>query len=182
MSAATIEATLLDHPVEGRHLAPGTLADQLGDRPTLLIFLRHLGCIFCRECIGDVRKAAAADPSFPPTLFIHMGGVADGDTFFEAHYPEARAIADPGMRLSDGLEVPRGTIGQFLGPEVWACGMKATLKGHGIGKPVGDVRKMPAFVAVDRSGRVTWRYVPRHAADHPDFARVADLVNSAASS
>lgn len=30
-------------PVEGRNLRPGTLGDQLGVGPTLLVFLRHLG-------------------------------------------------------------------------------------------------------------------------------------------
>ena len=30
-------------PVVGLNLHPGTLADQLGDRPTLLVFLRHAG-------------------------------------------------------------------------------------------------------------------------------------------
>ena len=30
-------------PVEGPNLAPGTLLDQLGPEPTLLVFLRHFG-------------------------------------------------------------------------------------------------------------------------------------------
>lgn len=38
-----IDSGLLDTPVEGLNLRPGTFADQLGDRPTLLVFLRHLG-------------------------------------------------------------------------------------------------------------------------------------------
>lgn len=29
--------------VEGVNLKPGTLADQVGDGPTLLVFLRHFG-------------------------------------------------------------------------------------------------------------------------------------------
>jgi len=33
----------LDHPVSGRNLAPGPLADQLQPSPTLLLFLRHFG-------------------------------------------------------------------------------------------------------------------------------------------
>lgn len=33
----------LDTPVTGRNLRPGTLRDQLGDTPTLLVFLRHFG-------------------------------------------------------------------------------------------------------------------------------------------
>jgi len=30
-------------PVSGVNLRPGTLADQLGSQPTLLVFLRHFG-------------------------------------------------------------------------------------------------------------------------------------------
>ena len=38
-----IDPTVLDRPVEGVNLRPGTLRDQLGARPTLLYFLRHFG-------------------------------------------------------------------------------------------------------------------------------------------
>jgi hypothetical protein len=38
-----IEHEVLDGPVAGLNLVPGTLGDQLGDRPTVLAFLRHLG-------------------------------------------------------------------------------------------------------------------------------------------
>jgi hypothetical protein len=43
----TIEARILDAPIEGINLTGGTLRDQLGGEagspPTLLVFLRHLG-------------------------------------------------------------------------------------------------------------------------------------------
>jgi len=34
---------LLDRPVQGTGLAAGTLRDQLRERATLLVFLRHFG-------------------------------------------------------------------------------------------------------------------------------------------
>lgn len=37
-----IPRPVLETPVKGRNLAPGTFGDQLR-RPTLLVFLRHLG-------------------------------------------------------------------------------------------------------------------------------------------
>ena len=39
----TIDDTLLDRPVAGINLEPGTLRHQLGEAPTLLVFLRHFG-------------------------------------------------------------------------------------------------------------------------------------------
>lgn len=39
--AATIPAH--DTPVTGLNLRPGTLGEQIGARPTLIVFLRHFG-------------------------------------------------------------------------------------------------------------------------------------------
>ena len=39
----SIPPSVFQQPVEGVNLQPGTLADQVGDRPTLLVFLRHFG-------------------------------------------------------------------------------------------------------------------------------------------
>lgn len=39
----SIPRATLDGAVEGVNLAPGTLQTQLGDAPTLIIFLRHFG-------------------------------------------------------------------------------------------------------------------------------------------
>ena len=38
-----IEDDVLDRPVAGLNLRPGTLRDQLGAEPTVVAFLRHLG-------------------------------------------------------------------------------------------------------------------------------------------
>lgn len=38
-----IAGDLLNAPVEGLNLKPGTLADQVGEAGDLLFFLRHLG-------------------------------------------------------------------------------------------------------------------------------------------
>lgn len=38
-----IPAQLLDKVVTGVNLRAGTFGDQLGDSPTLLVFLRHFG-------------------------------------------------------------------------------------------------------------------------------------------
>jgi len=42
-----IPSELIARGVSGVNLSPGSLGDQLVDEVTLLIFLRHFGCIFC---------------------------------------------------------------------------------------------------------------------------------------
>ena len=41
VQTATVPAH--DTPVTGFNLQPGTLSEQIGDRPTLIVFLRHFG-------------------------------------------------------------------------------------------------------------------------------------------
>jgi hypothetical protein len=161
MTPTPIEPTLLDAPVEGRHLRPGTLRDQVGARPTLLVFLRHLGCPFCREWLVELRRAVESDPTFPATVFFHLGTVQQGDAFFSAYAPEARAISDPRQRFYKAFGVPRASKLQLLDPRVWACGIRARRGGHKATRPVGDPFVMPALVLVE-GDRVSWRFVPSH--------------------
>ena len=42
-SIRPLSADLLEAPTEGRNLAVGPLAAQLGSEPTLVVFLRHFG-------------------------------------------------------------------------------------------------------------------------------------------
>ncbi len=183
-----LPADLLTMPVEGLRLTPGpsadappTLADQLdATRPTLFVFVRHFGCIFCREMIADVRRAAEADPAYPPVLFFYQGTEEQGRAFFDDLWPEARAVADLAKRFYDGVGLARGSVGQMFGAKVWACGVRAAAKGHFVGAPVGDPWTMPGLFLVEPDGRVAWQHDFAHAGDHPDFARIPSLAREVA--
>ncbi len=174
-----IAVDALATPVEGRNLRPGTLRDQWGDGRALLVFPRHLGCLFSREVVTDIRKAEDADPWYPPVLYVHLGSVADGEDFFRKHAPGAHAIADEGGRLYGAFGIKRGTFGQLFGPSVIACGLRATRKGHGPGRPIGDPWMLPGMFVVE-GDQILWSHEARHAADHPDFARIPEFVLEAA--
>ena len=171
MPSTTLDPSILDVAVEGRNLRPGTLRDQIGTRPTLLVFLRHLGCLFCREWLSDLRLAGSSDPSFPATLYFHLGDREQGDAFFSALAPEARAVSDPKQKFYNGLGVPRATKLQLLDPRVWACGIRASRKGHKAARPVGDPFVMPGLFLVE-GDRINWKFIPDHMGGLP---RIADI-------
>jgi hypothetical protein len=166
-----LPSSILDVAVEGRNLRPGNLRDQLGTRPTLLVFLRHLGCLFCREWLVELRKSAASDPAFPAPLFFHMGTIEQGDAFFSAFAPDVRAIADPKQQFYRAMSVPKAPVYQLLDPRVWACGLRASRNGHKAGKPVGDPFVMPGLFLVENE-QVTWKFIPDHLGELP---KVADI-------
>lgn len=103
--------------------------------------------------------------------------MAEGVAFFGRYWPEARAVADAPRRLYGAFAIRRGGAREMLGPGVWLAGARAALKGNRAGKAVGDPRTMPGLLLV-RGDLILWRHAPRHAGDHPDFARVPDLLGT----
>jgi hypothetical protein len=168
----------LDLRVTGVHLVPGTLRDQLEGGPQLLVFLRHFGCMFCRETLADLRAAAETLPGFPPVLFFFQGSPTEGRAFLRRYWPDARAVADPERRFYAAFGVERGSLLQMFGPGVWAAKRRAEAKGHANGPREGDVWMMPGAFLVD-GARVLWAHEYRHAGDHPDFARLPALLREA---
>jgi hypothetical protein len=171
MKPMPLEPSVLDSPVEGRNLRPGSLSDQLGARPTLLVFLRHLGCLFSREWLTEIQSSESSDPSFPSTLYVHLGTKEQGDAFFGSGSPEARAIADPKRFYYKALSVPSASPLQLLDPRVWACGFRATRNGHKQSKPVGDPLVMPGLFLVE-GNQVTWKFIPDQMGGLPRLADV----------
>ncbi len=164
----------LDFVVTGMNLSPGRLRDQLGDETTLFVFLRHFGCIFCREAIADIREATGEIESFPRTLFFFQGTPMEGRAFLRRYWPEVRAVADPTGELYDAFGVTRGGLLKNLGPPVWRARKRAADKGHTNGPRSGDIWRMPG-VMLTRGHEIHWVHDVQHAADHPDLEEVARI-------
>ena len=170
-----IPARVLDAPVVGYQLAPGRLRHQLGEGPTLLVFLRHFGCIFCRETLADLREATESDPGFPDVLLFFQGSPIEGKAFLRRHWPAARAVSDADSFFYDAFGVTRGGLVEMFRPAVWTAKARAEARGHSNGPRQGDIWRMPGAFLV-REDCVLWAHEYRHAADHPDYASLAELA------
>ena len=165
----------LEARVSGVGLVPGRLRDQLDGGPQLLVFLRHFGCVFCRETVADLRAIAEDHPRFPPVLFFFIGSPTEGRAFMRRYWPGARAVADPDKRIYAAFEMGRGNLLQMFGPGVWAGNRRARAKGNTQGKRSGDIWMMPGCFLVD-GPRVLWAHEYAHAADQPDFTSIPDQI------
>lgn len=161
-----IPTPLLEAPVFGINLRSETLGGNLSPQGTLLVFLRHFGCIFCREMVADLRRQAITGGERDRVLFFYQGTVPEGREFFAEHWPHAQGIADQPLRFYQGFGVPKASLIQAFGPAVWHRGMKSFGKGHRPGKFQGDIRQMPGLLWV-RDSRIVWRHDFEHAGDHP---------------
>ncbi|MEZ4215499.1 MAG: SelL-related redox protein [Myxococcota bacterium] len=172
-----IPDAVLDRAVVGLHVAPGTLRDQLGDAPTLLVFLRHFGCMFCRETLADLRGASQADARFPRVLLFFQGTLTEGRALLRRYWPDVPAIADPALELYDAFGVERGSWAQMLGPPVWPASVRARAKGHRNAERSGDIWRMPGMFLC-RGSEVAWTHAYRSAGDAPDYAAIAAIARA----
>jgi hypothetical protein len=173
-----IPLELLERPVRGVNLAPGKLRDQLGPDATLMVFLRHFGCVFCREVLSDLRSMVEGSPGFPRLLVLFQGNRTEGRAVLRKYWPELRAIADPTMEFYDGFGIQRGGVMQMFGPGVWAAKSRAAAKGHRNGERSGDIWRMPGAL-LTREDQILWAHEYRHAGDRPDYQLICDLAESA---
>jgi len=169
---------LLNRAVTGLNLIPGTLRDQLGTDATLLVFLRHFGCMFCRETLADIRAIAESNPRFPRPLFFSQGSPTEARVLLRAHWPEARAISDPSLAFYEEFGIKQGGLVRMLGPAVWSAKSRAQSKGHRNGDRSGDIWRLPGIFLV-AGDEITWSHEYRHAGDLPDYRSIARLAAAA---
>ena len=136
------------------------LADLYREAPVALVFVRHFGCIFCRERIADLRRLADQN-----VVFVTMGNQVQAEAVRQKLRSPHRFVCDPEQSLYQAFGLPKVSFGQMFNPTTFLRGARAAAKGHGVGAPVGDPWQLGGAFVVDRRGEVTWEKRAQHAAD-----------------
>ncbi|MBL8231849.1 MAG: AhpC/TSA family protein [Bryobacterales bacterium] len=147
-------------------------------RPTMMVFLRHFGCTFCREALSDLAKSRAEiERSGVGLVLVHMGTEEQAQRFFRRYRMEDVArVSDPQQSLYRAFGLTRGTLANLFGPKVWWRGFQAgLLDKHGVGGLVGDGFQMPGAFLVYH-GEVIRSYRHQSAADRPDYVMLSAPV------
>lgn len=178
-----------DDGMEGIDSVLGTLRDQRGtslrrltdDGPTLVVLLRHAGCVFCREAIADLSgKRAAIEAAGVRLVLVHMGDDATLAPIADKHgLGDVSRVSDPERLLYRALELRRGGIRQLFGLKVWMRGFAAWRRGNRVGQMVGDGFQMPGVFLIER-GNILRAYRHGTAADRPDYESIACPATGAA--
>lgn len=122
-----------------------------------------------------MRAAVAANPDYPSILFVYVGDVENGQSFFSNAWPEAKAIADKEQVLYTAFNVTQGSWSQMFGVGVVMCGLRATSKGNVQGRTAGDPWQMPGAFVV-QGERVLWQHDFAHVGDQPDWGKIPGLA------
>ncbi len=136
----------------------------------LVVFLRHAGCTFCREAIGDLAKIKSELDSKGVAVVLVFQGQKEGVESLLRKYNlnGVFLISDPERNLYKAFDLKRGSLLQLFGAKVWWRGFQAILAGHGVGTLDGDGFQMPgAFVIKDKAIVRAFRH--ETAADRPEY-------------
>lgn len=154
---------------------PTRISSLWAARPLVLVFIRHLGCPFCRAHVAEIRaeysQFEAADCEM---AVVAMGDVAAIAAFRKDLSLPFRMLADPEQRAYRVFELPRGGVNAIAGPRVWWAGLKATLK-FGGGKVVGDPMQLPGSFVIDQQGIIR---LAHHSSNSAEWASNDELLRA----
>lgn len=137
-----------------------TLLEMSEQQKVLLIFVRHFGCMFCRETVSEIAKLEKKiEGKQLTTVFVHMSDPAFGDQFFSQYYKRpVLHVSDPQRFLYKSLDLKRGSLGQIFGPKnLFRALWVSIFKGHGVGAPEGDVLQLGGYFILSR-GQVIFEH------------------------
>ncbi|TWU37025.1 peroxiredoxin-like family protein [Novipirellula artificiosorum] len=157
-----------------------TLSRLSGEQPVLLVFLRHLGCTFCRETLADLSTRREQVEKHATIVLVHMTpeDAASQKLFDKYSLGDVHRISDAESKLYRAYGLTRGQARQLLGPSVWWSGFKAAvLKRHAVGKLQGDGFQMPGVFLVHHD-QIIKAFRHRSSADRPDYCDIAEIQST----
>jgi peroxiredoxin len=144
-------------------------------RPTLLVFLRHSGCTFCREALADLRDRRSEIEARGTQIAIVYQESPEGmrPLLERQGLSDVEQFSDPDRRLYDAFELHLGTLGQLFNLSTFVRGFKAAITSrHGFGSISSNVYQMPGAFLVHR-GRIVREFRHKTASDRPDYTALA---------
>lgn len=151
------------------------------NQPVLLVFLRHFGCIFCRQALKDIgEKLDHFKKHNTEIIFVHMSDMDTANEYFEQFgLGGVKSISDPETKIYGSFGLVRGSFTQLYGLSVWVKGIKAsTTEGLGFStKQIGDSFQMPGIFVIHK-GEFIYSYYHNKISDKPDYNRIINCCET----
>ncbi len=154
-----------------------TLQQLSDEKPVLLVFLRHMGCIFSHEALSDLSRIQDQIAAENVTLgLVHMSECERGEEMVKKYgIKDVSHFSDPDKKLYTEFDLRRGSATQLFGPKVMWRGLQAlVLEGHFNGKLEGDGFQLAGVFLVHK-GKIVKSFRHRTAGDRPNYLELARL-------
>jgi hypothetical protein len=171
LAAATVQDT------EG---GPVRLAEAWHDHPSVVVWLRHFGCVFCREHVAEVRAARADIEALGGGIVFVGNGTARAAAWFQQRFAaDSTVLTDPDLVTYAAIGA-RGGLLSTLGPQAWGAGLRAFRTGARQTTTKGHPFQQGGVLVIAPGNVLLLRHVSRTAGDHAPMARILAALRTAA--
>lgn len=159
-----------DATVADIHGAPVSLASLWANGPVLLSFLRHFGCIFCRERLCQLEKRQAEFVAAGlPIVALALGQPRHAQRYGGLLAPSLTCLAAPTDSAYTAYGIAHSAASPSSITKVLGAGLRAALAGNVQGRATGDQFFLGATFVIEHGGRVRWAHFDTFAGDHGDL-------------
>lgn len=155
----------------------GNLYDHSHGQSTLLVFLRHFGCVFCKEAMRDLaEQRKSIEKLGGEIVFVHMASNEIADKYFtEFNLAGVKHISDPNKEHYNAFGLRKGSFTQLYGLSTWFRGFAPENKENKleISKSLGDATQMPGIFHI-LEGKILESYIHKLASDKPDYLHLIE--------
>jgi len=151
------------------------LLEQSREKTVFLVFLRHFGCVFCKEALSDLaamrEDMASKGVAF---VFVHMSNYGVADQYFKDFELEGvQHISDPEKQYYIEFGLRKGSFSQLYGLSTWMRGFSPDTKKYKLelAQHLGDSTQMPGIFVI-QSGEIKDSYIHKLASDRPDYNKL----------
>lgn len=151
------------------------ISDLSKEVPVLLVFLRHFGCVFCKEALSDLSGLRGRmEEKNIKLVFIHMSENPKAEEYFDKFNLKGIShISDPFARYYKAFGLMKGNFSQLYGLRTWIKGYAAVRKGFNLelAKSLGDSTQMPGVFLIKDSS-IKESYIHKSASDRPNYDQI----------
>jgi hypothetical protein len=155
---------------------PLRLRECFRDRPAVIVFVRHFGCLFCHQAVFELLEHAPQIVRRGARLAI----VGNGSVAHARRFAESKALpregvmvlTDPGRDAFKAAGFERGLARTVLHPGAWSAFTKAKAQGHTGNGLFGDLTQLGGVVVAKPPASMLYFHKSRFAGDHPDEAEI----------
>lgn len=149
------------------------------ERPAVIVWLRHYGCIFCREQASELRTIAEEAESLGNLAIVSTGSVDHGRDFASTHGEGLRSLVDSARASYKVLSFKRGGRSS-LDPRIYLRGIQAATKGFMQGRTRGDAMQQGGVLVVAAGGQPVFFQRSEFAGDHARLEQILSSLREAA--
>lgn len=166
---------------------PVRLGDLWREQPAVLVFLRHYGCVFCRDHAVKFHRARGEFEAAGARLVaIGQGTPAQAARFRADQCVDLLLLSDPDRRSYAAAGAKVATLPELLGPRIIARGLARTIasripQGSIVvhqGKIVDHPAQLGGVVVVAPDGSVRYAHMSEDASDNPPVSEVIAAVRA----